>query len=343
MPDLVDDPADQVGTPRGAGEPAGARLADPEHVADLDGDPLGRRHAGQLDEVHDRLVREAAHQVREPGLAQPAGADDRGDPCAADGLGERGDVAVTPDQPRGLVEQAFSDRPVAGQQLGVQRLQGRARVDAEAVGEVGAVGLVALQRRRYAVHRGERAQQGGQHLRRRGRPARAAAARRRTRRSRPVAGPPGAAPRRRRRRGASAEPVAAGRALDDLGAGGRPGAGDDDLERLGGVGRDVVAPDRLDERRLGQAAGSCPGEAAQQRVGPLARDRLALPGDVVEDREPRQRRSVSAGRHRSARPPAPPPRRGRRPSPPRSGSGRVPGTAARTPATCGPSATWSPV
>ena len=163
--DLVDDPADQVGTTgRGRGQPAGDRLADAEHVADLDGDALGRGDAGQLDEVHDRLLGEPAHQVREPGLAEAAGADDRGDPRGADRLRQRGDVLVAADQPGRLVEQPLADRAVARQQLGVQRLQGRARVDAEPVGEVRAVGLVALQRGRDAVHGGDGAQQGGDHL-----------------------------------------------------------------------------------------------------------------------------------------------------------------------------------
>ena len=88
-------------------------------------------------------------------LPRPAGADDRGDPRAADRLGERGDVLVAADQPGRLVEQPLADRPVAGQQLGVQRPQVRARVDTEPVGEVRAVGLVAVQRGRDAVHGGD--------------------------------------------------------------------------------------------------------------------------------------------------------------------------------------------
>ncbi len=333
--DLVDDPADEVGTAgRGRGEPAGDRLADAEHVADLDRDAFGRGDAGELDEVHDGLLGEPAHQVGEPGLAEPTGADDRGDPGGADRLGQRGDVLVAADQPRRLEEQTLADRVVAGQQLGVQRPQRRARVDAEPVGQVGAVALVALQCGRHAVHGRDRAQQRGDDL-----VVRLRALQQRQRRGVLTGGRQPETLRAQRPRvdvgGGQGQPVAAGGALDDLRAGRGPRPGDHDLERLGRVGGDVVAPDLLDQRRLGQAARAGVGEAPEQRVGPLPRDRLAVPGDVVEDREPRSRRPVSAGRHRSARRRAPRPRHARPPSPPRSGCGRVRGSGARRPATCG--------
>ncbi len=128
VPDLVDDPADQVGAPsRSAGESVGDRLPNAQRVADLDRDALGRRHAGELDEVHDRLLGQAAHQVREPGLAEAAGTDDRRHPGGTDHRSQGRDVAVPPDQPGGVVAEPLSHRVVAGQQLGVQRLQAPGR------------------------------------------------------------------------------------------------------------------------------------------------------------------------------------------------------------------------
>ena len=63
-----------------AAQPAGDGLADAEHVADLDRDAVGRGDARELDEVHDGLLGQPAHQVGEPGLPETAGSDDRGDP-----------------------------------------------------------------------------------------------------------------------------------------------------------------------------------------------------------------------------------------------------------------------
>ena len=128
------------------------RLAHAEHVADLDRHALGRGDAGELDEVDDRLLGEPAHQVGQPGLAQPARADDRGDPGGADRLGERGDVLVAADQAGRLVEQSLAHRAVAGEQLGVQRLELGRGIDAEPVGEPLADALVALERGRHAAH-----------------------------------------------------------------------------------------------------------------------------------------------------------------------------------------------
>ena len=77
---------------------------------------------------------------------------------------ERDHVVGAADQARRLVEQALAHRPVAGEQLAVQGLELGAGVDAEAVREVAAVGLVAVQRGRHAVHGREGAQQRGDHL-----------------------------------------------------------------------------------------------------------------------------------------------------------------------------------
>ena len=65
-----------------------------------------------------------------------------------------------PDQRRGLEPQPLAHRPVGGQQLAVQGPERRSGVDAEPVGQVGAVPLVGLERGRRAVHGRGRAQQG---------------------------------------------------------------------------------------------------------------------------------------------------------------------------------------
>ena len=110
--------------------------------------------------MHHGLVGPAAEQVREPGLSEPTRPEDRGDPRVADGGTERPDVLVAADQRGGLEAQPLAHRSVGRQQLAVQRLEGRSGVDAEPVGQVGAVPLVGLERRRRAVHGSGRAQQG---------------------------------------------------------------------------------------------------------------------------------------------------------------------------------------
>ena len=194
----------------GGEHPAAAdRVAYAERGADLADDVLGRGDADQLDEVDDRLLGLAAEQVREPGLAEPARPEDRGDPRLADGGPQRPDVLVAADQRRRLEPQPLADRAVRRQQLGVDRLQGRPRVDAEPVGEVLAVPLVALQRRRGAVHGGRGAQQRGDGGLVALRPSRGAAA---PPGGRPARTAPGRAPSRRSR-GAGPRSAAARRAV----------------------------------------------------------------------------------------------------------------------------------
>jgi hypothetical protein len=68
--------------------------------------------------VHVPLLGLAAHRVREPGLAEAAGADDRGDPGGTQHGGHRAEVVVPAEQRVGLVRDAVPDsRRLVGQQL----------------------------------------------------------------------------------------------------------------------------------------------------------------------------------------------------------------------------------
>ena len=68
---------------RGVRTPRGDRVAHAERRADLGDDVVGRGDADQLDEVDPRLGRLAGQHVRDPGLADPARTDDRGEPAGA--------------------------------------------------------------------------------------------------------------------------------------------------------------------------------------------------------------------------------------------------------------------
>ena len=154
-------PGAHVGALLGREHPAAAhRVAHPQRRADLTDDVVGGGDADQLDEVHDRLLGLAAEEVREPGLAQAAGPEDRHDAGLADQGAQGSDVVVATDQRGRLVAQPAPDRVVGGEQLGVHRSEGRAGVDAQALGEVAPHARVPVERGRAAVHRGERAQQG---------------------------------------------------------------------------------------------------------------------------------------------------------------------------------------
>ena len=176
--DLRDPGADVVALLGGEHPAAADRVADAERGADLADDVLGRGDADQLDEVHHGLVGPAAEQVRQPGLAEPARAEDRGDPRLADRGTQRPDVLVAADQRRGLEAQPLAHRPVGGQQLAVQRPGGPAPG------------------RRRAGRRGRR----GAARRPRAPPAR------RARRRSSAAGPPPWPRRRRARRRAAGAP-----------------------------------------------------------------------------------------------------------------------------------------
>ncbi len=140
--------------------PAAHRVAHAQGRPDLADDVVGRGDADQLDEVHDRLLGLPAEEVSEPGLAQAPGAEDRHDPGLADQGAQRADVVVATDEGRRLVAQPGPDRVVGGEQLGVHRGQGRARVDAEALGEVAAHLRVAVEGCGAAVHGPQGTQQG---------------------------------------------------------------------------------------------------------------------------------------------------------------------------------------
>ena len=108
--ELGDAGADVVALLGGEHPAAADRVAHAERRADLADDVLGRGDADQLDEVHDRLLGPAAEQVRQPGLAEPARAEDRGDPRLADRRPQRPDVLVAADQGGRLEPQPLAHR-----------------------------------------------------------------------------------------------------------------------------------------------------------------------------------------------------------------------------------------
>ena len=145
---------------RGASGPSGAQGG-----RDLAGHVVVGGDAGERDEVHDPLLRLAAHHLGETGLAETTGPDDRGDPDRAQQVRHRGDVVVAAEQRVGLVGHPVADdRRGALEQLLVDGLEGGTGVGAELVAQRAAVGLVAVQRRRRSQRRRLAAQQLGQHL-----------------------------------------------------------------------------------------------------------------------------------------------------------------------------------
>ncbi len=149
---------------RCAADPSSRRLATESRTPRADpisaATPSGEVDAGQLDEVHHRLLGEPAHHVGEPGLAEPAGAHDRGDPRRPDRLRQGGHVVVAADQAAGVVQEPLANRAVLRQQLGVELLQRGTGVGAEPVADLLAVPLVAVERGRGAALGGLAAQQG---------------------------------------------------------------------------------------------------------------------------------------------------------------------------------------
>ena len=141
--------------------PPGHRTPDAQGRTHLGDDVVAGGHADQLHEVHAGLGRLAGEHVRDPGLAEPARADDGDQPAATDGRPQLVEVGLAAEERVGLEVHAVAHRAVGDQQLAVQPLQGRVRVDAEAVGQVGPVLLVALQRRRRSGGGRDAAQQRG--------------------------------------------------------------------------------------------------------------------------------------------------------------------------------------
>ena len=346
--ELLRDPAADVGAlRRGVRTTRGDRVAHAEGGTDLGDDVVGRGDADQLDEVHPRLGRLAGEHVRDPGLADAAGPDDRGQPAAADRRPQPRQVGLATEQLLGVVPDPGADRLVGRQQLAVQPLQRVGRVHAEPVAQAGAVVLVARQRHRHPRDDRLRAQQRLEHLGVvGGRPrapgagaraprarvrcgpgrARAAAARpvavRRARARTSASGPSASSSstavsssasraslrrlrrdRRRPARGAArcssrpsssastsswpdAEPVAVAVPDQHVGPALRAHPRDQHLQRLGRVGRPLVAPDHVDQRRVGHP-GRRQRERGQQGSRPLPRERSALPAHVVEEAQGR--------------------------------------------------------
>ena len=114
----------------------GRPRADPTSETTSSGD----RDADQLDEVDPRLRRLAGQDVRDPGLAEPAGPEDRGQPPGADEGPQPGQVGVAAQQLVGVEAHAAADRLVGRQQLAVDPLERGIGVDPQPVGQVAAVG-----------------------------------------------------------------------------------------------------------------------------------------------------------------------------------------------------------
>ena len=314
--------------------PVGHRVAHAERRADLGGHALGRAHARQLDEVHDRLLGEPADHVREPGLAEAAGADDRGHPR---GRGSsRASAATSSSRPisRGrVVLQPLTHRAVAGQQLGVQRAAapgpGRCRAGrrdprGSARSAPAPPGRRAPPPRRAAAPRAglvvgvsASAPEQRQPRRRTGRQARPSSAR-------PGHASVATTPRRPRRRrhlgdatlpprpGAQvAEPAAAlaqvptqrvdGRRSRPVAVAGahdvrsvRPVRETRTCSALVGLAGTSSPQTSSTSAVCAQPARAASASSAQQRVGALARDRPPCQRDVVEHREPAARRLRSA-------------------------------------------------
>ena len=141
----------------------GHRTAHAQRRADLGDHVVARGDADQLDEVDARLARLAGEDVGDACLAQAAGPDDRDQAAAPDRSAQLGQVVVAPEQVVGLEVDAVAHRAVGDEQLAVQPLERRVGVDAEPVGEVGAVVLVALERGCRSRGDGHAAQQGCGH------------------------------------------------------------------------------------------------------------------------------------------------------------------------------------
>jgi hypothetical protein len=161
----LDDAGEQVGRDGGLADWGAPGLAGAQRRGDLTGVVVVAGDAGERDELHHALLRLPGHDVREAGLAQPAGTDDRGDPGGAQQAGDRGDVAVAAEQRVGLVRHPVPHRRRGSlQQLLLHGLERRAGVGAELVTQRAAVRLVPGQRRRRSHRRRLAAQQLDQHL-----------------------------------------------------------------------------------------------------------------------------------------------------------------------------------
>ena len=148
--ELLGDPTAHVGElRRRESTTAGHRVADPQSGPDLGDHVLPGRDADQLDEVHAGLGRLPREDVGDAGLAQPTGSEDRREAAGADQGPQPGQVGLPAQQLVDVVAHAAADRLVGGEELAVDPLQGRVRIDAEPLGQVTPVGVVAGERRRH--------------------------------------------------------------------------------------------------------------------------------------------------------------------------------------------------
>lgn len=152
--ELLGDPCPDVGALRRRERTAaGDRVADPERRPDLADQVFWRGHADQLDEVHHRLRSLTGDGMREPGLAEPARAEDRDHPRGGEQRPHPPEVVVAAEQ-RGRVEphpDAYG--AVERQQRTVHPPQLRADVGADPVAQVRPITLEAVERGARSTHR----------------------------------------------------------------------------------------------------------------------------------------------------------------------------------------------
>ena len=159
------DAAEQVGRDGPLADRGAPGLPGADDRGDRAGDVVVGGDARQGHELHHPLLGSPAHHLREAGLAQAAGADDRSDPGGAQQARHRGEVVVAADQRVGFVRHAVPDhRRAALQQLLLQGLQCWAGVGAKLLPQRAAVRLVPGQRLRRPRRRRLAAQQLHQHL-----------------------------------------------------------------------------------------------------------------------------------------------------------------------------------
>jgi hypothetical protein len=112
--------------------------------------------------MNDRLHGRAAQHVREPGLAEAAGAEDRDDAGRDHGRAQPADVVAASEQGGRLVVHAVAHRAVQREQLVVQPLQFGSGIGAEPVAQARPVGLEAVQGRCGSADCRQAAQQVGE-------------------------------------------------------------------------------------------------------------------------------------------------------------------------------------
>ena len=112
--------------------------------------------------MHDRLGRVTREGLRQPGLAEPAGADDGHHPGGGHQRPQPVQVVVAADQGRRVVPDALADWPVQGQQAALYPLELLTGVGAQLVAQLPPVALESFERGRRAADGSLAAQQVGQ-------------------------------------------------------------------------------------------------------------------------------------------------------------------------------------